>query len=76
MQEADKKRANTMRFALMAIPPLAWAISFSYLFLIANGFRLDWVQQALVPSLIQAAVVGIVCIIVWLAYERFLLKAK
>ena len=76
MQESDKKRANTVRFGLMAIPPVAWAISFSYLFLIANGFRMDWVQAALVPSLIQGAVVGIVCILVWLAYERFMLKAK
>ncbi len=74
MQDADKKRANAVRFGLMTIPPIAWGVAFSYLFLIANGFRLDWISEALIPSLIDAVVVGIVCVLVWFAYERVILK--
>jgi|GEM_PF-2898162 hypothetical protein len=76
MQDADKKRANIMRFGLMAIPPIAWGVAFSYLFLIANGFRMDWITEALIPSLVDAVVVGIVCVIVWFVYERVVLTAK
>jgi hypothetical protein len=75
MQEADKKRANTMRFGLLAIPPVAWGVAFSYLFLVANGFRMDWVTEALIPRLVDTIVVGILCVIVWFAYERVVLKA-
>lgn len=75
MQDADKKRANLMRFGLMAIPPVAWGVAFSYLFLVANGFRLDWISEALIPSLVDAIVVGIVCAIVWMVYERVVVKA-
>ena len=74
MQEADKKRANTVRFGLMAIPPIAWGIAFSYLFVVANGFRMDWIGEALVPSLVDTVVVAIVCAIVWFFYVRVVLK--
>ena len=74
MQEVSKKRANTVRFGLMAIPPIAWAVAFSYLFLVANGFRMDWISEALVPSLVDAVVVAVVCVIVWFFYDRVVLK--
>lgn len=76
MQDADKKRANVVRFGLMVIPPLAWAITFSYLFLIARGLYVDWIGAALIPSLINAVVVAVVCVVVWFAYLRLVLKAK
>jgi hypothetical protein len=76
VQDTDTKRANIMRFGLMSIPPVAWAVAFGYLFLIANGFRLDWISEALIPSLIYAVVVGIVCVVVWYAYKMIVLKSK
>ena len=76
MQNTDTKRVNIVRFGLMTIPAIAWAVAFSYLFLIANGFRLDWISEALIPSLIYAVVVGIVCVVVWYAYKMIVLKTK
>jgi hypothetical protein len=70
MKEADVKKANIVRYGLMAIPPVAWVVAFAPLFLISNGARQDWVSAALVPSLIEAAAVGVVCTVVWYAYKR------
>ena len=64
---------NIVRFGLMAIPPIAWAVAFAPLFLIANGFRMDWITNALIPSLIEAIVVAVVCVIVWYAYKQVIL---
>ena len=73
MQDAEKRRMNIVRFGLMAIPPIAWAVAFAPLFLIANGFRMDWITNALIPSLIEAIVVAVVCVIVWYAYKQVIL---
>ncbi len=75
MKEADVKKANIVRYGLMVIPPVAWVVAFAPLFLISNGARMDWVRDALVPSLIEAVVVGVVCIIVWYAYKRIAIRA-
>ena len=73
VQDAEKRRMNIVRFGLMAIPPIAWAVAFAPLFLIANGFRMDWITTALIPSLIEAIVVAVVCVIVWYAYKQVIL---
>ena len=73
MQDAEKRRMNIVRFGLMAIPPIAWAVAFAPLFLIANGFQMDWITNALIPSLIEAIVVAVVCVIVWYAYKQVIL---
>ncbi len=70
MQDSDTKRNNIVRYGLMAIPPLAWAVGFAPLFMISNGAKMDWVTDALVPSLIEAVVVGVVCTVVWYSYKR------
>lgn len=57
----------------MAIPPVAWAVAFAPLFLLANGLGMDWIGIALIPSLIEAIVVAIVCVIVWYGYKRVIL---
>lgn len=75
MKESDVKKTKIVRYGLMAIPPVAWVVGFAPLFIISNGARQDWVTDALVPSLIEAVVVGVVCVIVWSAYKRVESKA-
>lgn len=70
----EQKRANILRFGLMTIPPVAWAVSFSIPFMMANGAGQDWVSLALIPSLVTAVVVGVICVIVWFAYTRYVLR--
>lgn len=74
MQDTEKRRMNVLRFGLMVIPPVAWAVAFAYPFLIANAFGQDWIGLALIPSLVVAVVVGIVCAAVWFAYKRLVFK--
>ncbi len=76
MLDTPKKRANLFRFGLMALPPIAWGVTFAYLFLIANGLRVDWVSAALVPSLMNAIVVGLLCFVVWYGYQKYVPNAK
>jgi hypothetical protein len=73
MNTNEQHRAKILRFGLMAIPPIAWGVAFAPLFLLSNGLHLDWITLALIPSLIEAAVVGVVCYIVWFAYKRLIL---
>jgi hypothetical protein len=75
MDESDTKKANIVRYGLMVIPPVAWVVAFAPLFMISNGARMDWVSDALVPSLIEALVVGVVCAVVWFAYKKVAFKA-
>ena len=70
IDSSEERRSNVLRFGLLAIPPVAWAVAFAPLFLVSNGFRMDWVDMALIPSLVEAFVVGMICYAVWLAYDR------
>lgn len=76
---SEQRRANIMRFGLMAIPPIAWAVTFAPLFLVSNGFygigSGYWIGDALIPSLIVVVVVAAVCIGVWFAYKRLVLRS-
>ena len=65
---------NIVRFGLMCIPPVAWAVAFSPLFMLSYGMGLDWINLALIPSMLEAAVVGVVCYIVWYAYKRLVIQ--
>ncbi len=73
IESREERRANIFRFGLLSIPPIAWAVAFAPLFLLSNGLHLDWISIALVPSLVEALVVGIVCYGVWFAYTRLVL---
>ena len=72
-QDMEQRRMNIVRFGMMAIPPVAWAVAFAPLFLISNGFRMDWISTALIPSFIEAVAVAVVCFIIWYAYRQFVL---
>jgi len=67
--ETTKRRLNLVKFGLLVIPLIAWAISFSLPFVVARGVGANWVDIALIPSLIQTAVVAVVCLIVWFVYK-------
>jgi uncharacterized membrane protein len=73
--EQKKRRLNILRFGLMAIPPIAWAVAFAPLFMLTYSTELDWITSALIPSLIEAIIVGVVCFVIWYLYKRFALKA-
>lgn len=75
MKESDLKKGKIVRYGLMAIPPVAWAVAFAPLFIISNGAGQNWVADALIPSLIEVVVVGAVCIVVWSAYKNTESKA-
>lgn len=75
MKDSEMKKNKIVRYGLMVIPPIAWVVGFAPLFIISNGAKQDWVGDALIPSLIEAVVVGAVCIIVWSAYRRAESKA-
>ncbi|MBI3538373.1 MAG: hypothetical protein HY070_12565 [Chloroflexi bacterium] len=75
MQDANKRRENIVRFGLFAIPPVAWAIAFAPLYLLTRSFpNLNWISDALVPSLIEAVIVGAVCAAVWSGYKKYVVK--
>ncbi len=68
------KRLNLFRYGMMVIPVVAWVIAFAYPFLVLNAFNQDWLMAALIPSLIVAAITGVVCYAAFWAYKRFVLK--
>lgn len=74
LSDEQRKRLNLMRYGMMVIPVVAWVIAFSYPFLIVNAFNQDWISTVLIPSLVVAAVTGVICVAVFWAYKRFVLK--
>jgi hypothetical protein len=74
LDEAVRRRLNIVRFGLMAIPPIAWAISFSLPFIVARGLGANWISKALIPSLIQTAIVAAICVIVWFVYKSLVIR--
>lgn len=74
-EEVERRKLNIVRFGLMVIPPIAFALSFSLPFVLYRAVGEDWVGKALVPSLIQTAVVAVVCVIVWFIYKRAVTRA-
>ena len=74
MTDDQRKRLNLFRYGMMVIPVVAWVVAFAYPFLFANAFNQDWITTALIPSLIVAAVTGVICYVVYWAYKRFVLK--
>jgi len=74
LNEAARRRLNIVRFGLMAIPPIAWAISFSLPFIVARGLGANWISIALIPSLIQTAIVAVICVIVWFVYKSLVIR--
>ncbi len=72
-QDLDKRRLNIVRYGLMVIPPVAWVVAFAPLYMLSNGLGMDWISDALVPSLIEAAVVAVVCVGVYYLYKRAIL---
>jgi hypothetical protein len=68
------RKLNLVRYGLMVIPVVAWMIAFAPIFLASNGLRQNWVSDALIPSLIIAAVVGVICAAVYYGYKRFVLS--
>lgn len=74
LTEAQRKQLNIMRYAMMVIPVVAWVVAFAPVFLVSNAFAQNWIGDALIPSLIIAVVVGVICFGVFWAYKRFVLK--
>lgn len=74
MTAEQRKRLNLFRYGMMVIPVVAWVVAFAYPFLFANAFNQNWISAALIPSLIIAAVVGVICFAVYWAYKKFVLK--
>ncbi len=72
-QDLDKRRLNIVRYGLMVIPPVAWAVAFAPLFMLTNGLGMNWINDALIPSLIEAIVVAVVCVAVYYIYKRAIL---
>ncbi len=72
-QDLDKRRLNIVRYGLMVIPPVAWVVAFAPLFMLSNGLGMNWISEALIPSLIETAVVAVVCVAVWYLYKRAVL---
>ena len=65
---------NLVRYGLMVIPVVAWVVAFAPMFMLSNGLGLNWVSDALIPSLITAAIVGAICAVVYFVYKRMVLK--
>lgn len=74
LTEAQRKQMNIVRYALMVIPVVAWVVAFAPVFLVSNAFGQNWIADALIPSLIDAIIVGIICFGIYWAYKRFVLK--
>ena len=74
LTEAQRKQMNLLRYALMVIPVVAWVVYFAPIFLVSNAFAQNWFMDALVPSLIVAVVVGVICFGIFWAYKRYVLK--
>ncbi len=72
-QDLDKRRLNIVRYGLMVIPPVAWAVAFAPLFMLTNGLGMNWINDALIPSLIETIVVAVVCVAVYYIYKRAIL---
>jgi hypothetical protein len=72
--DPKQRRLNIVRYGLMVIPVVAWMIAFAPVFLASNGLGQNWISDALIPSLITAAIVGVVCAGVYYAYKRFVLN--
>ncbi len=68
------RRLNLVRYGLMVIPIVAWMIAFAPVFLASNGMGQNWISDALIPSLITAAIVAVICAAVYYGYKRFVLN--
>lgn len=72
--DPKQRKLNLVRYGLMVIPVVAWMIAFAPVFLTSNGMGQNWVSDALIPSLLIAAVVGVICAVVYYGYKRFMLN--
>ena len=72
MDEKNLRKLRLVRFGLTLIPLVACAMVFMPLYLISASARLDWVQIALIPSIGEAAVVGVVCALIYFLYKYYL----
>ncbi len=72
-QDVDKRRLNIVRYGLMVIPVVAWVVAFAPLFMLSNGLGMNWISDALIPSLIEALVVAVICAAVYYLYKRAIL---
>ncbi len=72
--DPKQRKLNLVRYGLMVIPIVAWIIAFAPVFLVSNGLGENWIGDALIPSLIMAAVVGVICAAVYYGYKKFVLN--
>lgn len=70
----QRKRLNLFRYGMMVIPVVAWLVAFAPVFLVSNGMGQNWISDALIPSLIVAVVVGVICFLIFQGYKRMVLK--
>jgi hypothetical protein len=73
-EDLEKRKLNVVRFGLLVIPLVAWALSFSLPFVVTPAGGPGWlaagVSAALLPSLIVLVVTGIISIVVYQVYKR------
>ncbi len=77
MQDAEKRRMNILGYGLKVVPVVAWVLTFVPLYyatLADTRGRVNWFSDALLPSLLVAVGVGVVCYAVWYGYKQFVLK--
>jgi hypothetical protein len=75
----DDKKLNVVTFWLFVVAVFAWVIPFTVLFVLglmgqAFGGKSAF-SFALLPSIITFAVTAVLCIIVYFAYKRFVVKS-
>jgi hypothetical protein len=59
----------------MIVPPVAWALFFTPLYVVAAYVGMDAIiNVAIIPSIIFLIVVALVCVAAWYGYKQFLVK--
>ena len=75
--DEKQRRANLFRYGLLLIPPLAFTLAFAVPYMVTRGLGMDLgsiITIAFVPAILWAAGTGLLCMGVWWAYKRYILK--
>ena len=57
---------------LTLVPWVAWAMGFTPLYLISHTARFNWLQTGFLPSVGEAIVVAVTCVIIYFIYQSYL----
>jgi len=70
MSEEIHRRLRFLRFGLLVVPPLAFAIYMAYMFPFVG------LGKAILPALLWGVLAGILCVVVYYAYKWVLTRQK